>query len=29
MKDMGTGIGDYPKAAQAGEGTQGQGVVMC
>lgn len=29
MKDMGTGIGDYPMAEQAGESTQGQGVVMC
>ncbi len=29
MKDMGTGIGEYPMAAQAGESAQGQGVVMC
>lgn len=29
MKDMGTGIGDYPMAEQAGESAQGQGVVMC
>lgn len=29
MKDKGIGIGDYPMAAQAGEGAQGQGVVMC
>lgn len=29
MKDMGTGIGEYPLAAQAGEDAQGQGVVMC
>lgn len=29
MKSMGIGIGEYPKAEQAGESTQGQGVVMC
>ena len=29
MKDMGTGIGEYPMAEQAGEDAQGQGVVMC
>lgn len=29
MKDKGIGIGDYPMAEQAGEGAQGQGVVMC
>ena len=29
MKDEETGIGEYPKAEQAGEGAQGQGVVMC
>ena len=29
MEDKGTGIGDYPIAAQAGESAQGQGVVMC
>lgn len=29
MKDKGTGIGEYPMVAQAGEGVQRQGVVMC
>lgn len=29
MKDMGTGIGDYPMAEQTGENTQSQEVVMC